>query len=69
MKNAIRGKGGCDEYVEYQIMKEMGWSEEELHNCSYERYLDIRRMLSLEKKEKQRQKKRQQKSTSTGRHV
>lgn len=49
-------------------MQELGWSYEELMDCPYERYLDYRRLMSLEakekKKEQERQKRKQKRATS-----
>lgn len=48
------------------MMKEMGWSHEQLMDCPYEQYLDYRRIMSIEakekKKEQEKRKKKQQRS-------
>ena len=42
------------------MMKEMGWSYEELMNTPYNEYLNFTRLMSIEKKEKKKQGERQQ---------
>lgn len=45
-------------------MSELGWSYEELMNCPYEQYLNYRRLMSMEAKEKKKQQERQKRKHS-----
>ena len=50
-KKAIRGSAFSERYLEFVVMKEMGWSWEELNQTPEEVYLDILRIISLKNKE------------------
>jgi hypothetical protein len=51
-KRAIRGEGNNEEYQDYVVMKEMGWSWEDLENTPETVYQSVLRIVSLEAKEK-----------------
>jgi len=56
-KKAIQGRGSDTTYDEYRLMQEMSWSYEDLMNCPYEKFLEYKRIMSLETKEKKKKQK------------
>ena len=59
MKKAIRGEGSFRSYEEMKLMSELGCSYNQLMDTPYEKYLDFRRLLNLEKKEEKKEQERQ----------